>query len=436
MNSEGTPLEKKIEFIIFGGTGDLSRKKLLPALNKLYKEINLKKVLILGRNEEKFRNIKKNLPEDFAKNLGFIKFHIEDTEKFRELIKSISKDTLKIFYIALPPNLFSVVLENIGRFLNVKDKRIVIEKPYGLSLKDARNLNEIVRKYFTEEEIFRIDHFLGKIQVQNILSFKFSNLLFSQILNACFIDKVEILMLENIGVEGRKTYYNQVGAIKDMLQNHLLMLTALVALDTPADIKDFHNEIKRILKRIRFSTEDFYITKYESYTGNVETFVAVKLLIEKEEWKGVPFLIATGKKLKEKISRICIHFKKPVDSLEKLLVCVPDRNILIFDIFPENTVRLKVNFISPLGFLKCSESVEWRISLREIVGKLIDPYQSLLIDIIKGDRTLFLDDKEVEILWEKTESLIEVVQGKPVEVYKDRSEFPEKVKSWFECINN
>ncbi|WP_461829728.1 glucose-6-phosphate dehydrogenase, partial [Aquifex sp.] len=232
MSSEDIPSRERINFVIFGGTGNLSRKKLIPAIYELSRKgkINLNEVLLLGRREEKFQEILGSFPEDFSRLLRFVKFFVEREESYKSLR---IPEGLTIFYLALPPSLFKKALEGIGRFLNVKDKRIVIEKPFGLDLESAKELNRVIDCYFSEEEIFRIDHFLGKPQVQNILSFKFSNYIFDKVFNSEFVERVEVLALEKEGVEGREAYYEEVGALKDMVQNHILLLCALTAMDAP-----------------------------------------------------------------------------------------------------------------------------------------------------------------------------------------------------------
>ncbi|GAB6065315.1 glucose-6-phosphate dehydrogenase (NADP(+)) [Aquifex pyrophilus] len=418
MSSEGIPSERKIDFIIFGGTGDLSRKKLLPAIDRIKEKVNLGRVFILGRKKKKFEEIKSKVSENLKEKLNFVEFNVSDEESYKKLGKLLNKDVLNVFYLALPPYLFREALEGIGKFLNVPLKRIVIEKPYGLNLNDARELNDIVKRYFREEEIYRIDHFLGKPQVQNILSFKFSNPVFYGLLNRHYVEEVFVLALEREGVEGREAYYDRVGAIRDMVQNHMLMLSAFTAMELPSSPEEFHNEIKRTLKFFEFVRESLRRGKYKSYRGDVETFVHVRLSVKNERWEGVPFHIITGKKLREKRTEISIRFKN-LKSLEGIIGCVPKENILTFNIYPENAVSFSVNLISPYGFLSCAQSKEWKLYLKEALGEIPDAYESLLLDVIEGDRTLFLDGEEAELLWKITEPLLEQAQKVPLEVYED-----------------
>ncbi|AAC06740.1 glucose-6-phosphate dehydrogenase (NADP(+)) [Aquifex aeolicus] len=431
MSSGDTELRKRIEFIIFGGTGDLSRNKLIPAILKLKDKIDLKKIYILGRNRKKFEEIKEKF-KDFSELFVFVEFLAEREESYKNISSILGKESLKVFYLAVPPDLFKEILENVGKYLNFPEKRIVIEKPFGLSLKHAKDLNKIISVYFKEEEIFRIDHYLGKPQVQNILAFKFSNYVFSEVLNKCLVEKVEVIALEEVGVEGRKAYYEKVGVIRDMLQNHMLLLSSLIVMRLPPRAEDFHFELKNALKRAEFESESLILGKYKSYQGKAPTFALVKLHFDDERFTGVPFVLATGKKLKKKLTRVCIHFKNFPKEIERLLGCVPERNLLVFELYPEQEVSFRVNVISPLGFLRCTESINWRVSLKDVLGEIPEAYESLLLDVIRGDKTLFLDAEETEILWEKTEPLLK--KEKEVLTYDDRVLIPEFAEDFISCL--
>ena len=424
MSSEDILLKRKVDFVIFGGTGDLSRNKLLPALESLYKKkkIKFKKIFLLGRNRKKFENIKEKFKDEFSNLLEFIEFYVEKEEYYKKLGKFLEKGNIKIFYLALPPDRFSYALEGIGKFLNFEDKRIVIEKPYGLNYEDAENLNSIIGRYFSEEEIFRIDHFLGKAQVQNIVSFKFSNFVISEIFNKNFIEKVEIRALEKVGVEEREAYYEKVGALRDMVQNHLLMLLALTCMDIPASKEEFQKDRERVLKYVRiFKKEEvkklFSKGKYREYKGSAETYVKGVFFIDNEKWNGVPFFVETGKRFPEKITEINVYFKEVPKISEKFFNCGIERNVLRFKLAPSVGVEMKVNLISPLGFTACYERRSWDINLEEVLGEIPSPYESLLIDIIKGDRTLFIGKNEVLILWKIVEPILEAFKEMESFVY-------------------
>ena len=412
MSSEGIPLEERINFVIFGGTGNLSRKKLLPAIYELYRKgkINLNEVLLLGRKEEKFREILSSFPEDFRKLLRFVKFFVEREESYKALRLS---EGLTIFYLAIPPSLFKSALEGIGRFLKIKNKRIVIEKPFGLDLESAKELNRAINSYFSEEEVFRIDHFLGKPQVQNIFSFKFSNYIFERTLRSDFVEKVEILALEREGVEGREAYYEEVGALKDMVQNHILLLCTLIAMDAPPSSEELVRERERTLKFFRkLSPEEvlgFYRKgRYREYKGKAETYVEGVFFVDNARWREVPFFFKTGKRLGEKRTEVKVFFKNTPKAYLNIFGCEPSRNVLTFKLFPELSVELTVNLISPKGFLACNERAVWKMNLKEILGEVPSPYESLLLAVLEGDKRFFIGREEVILLWEVVEPILKV----------------------------
>lgn len=412
MSLVDTPLEERVNFLIFGGTGNLSRKKLLPAIYNLYrkKKIEIGIIILLGRKEEKFREIIKGYPEDFRSILKFKKFYAEREESFKHVI--VPKG-LNVLYLALPPSLFNITLEGIGRHLNIKNKRIVIEKPFGLNLESAKDLNRIIEKYFSEEEIFRIDHFLGKTQVQNILSFKFSNVLFEKTLNSDFVSKVEVIAFEQEGVEGRESYYEEVGALRDMVQNHILLLCVLTAMETPPSPKELPKERERTLKFFKILSEGEILKhykkgRYKAYKGKVETYVEGVFFVENTRWGGVPFFFKTGKRLKEKRTEIRVFFKDTPQAYSNLFGCKPKKNLLSFNLFPELSVTLRINLISPKGFFACNERVMWSANLRDLLGDIPSPYESLLLEVIRGDKKLFIGKEEVILMWEVIEPILRV----------------------------
>ena len=412
MSSEGILSREKINFVIFGGTGNLSRKKLLPAIYELYKKgkIYLKEILLLSRKEEKFREIASSFPEDFRKFLKFVKFFVEKDEGFRSLELPLG---LTVFYLALPPSLFKRALEGIGKHLNVKNKRIVVEKPFGLDLKSAKELNGVIDKYFSEGEIFRIDHFLGKPQVQNILSFKFSNFPFERLFSSEFVERVEILALEKEGVEGREAYYEEVGALKDMVQNHILLLCTLTAMEAPPNSKELVKERERTLKFFRKLSEEkvlrfFRKGRYREYKGRVETYAEGVFFVDNARWRDVPFFFKTGKRLGKKRTEVRVLFKNTPKAYLNIFDCEPNKNILTFKLFPELSVELTVNLISPKGFLACNESAVWKVDLKEVLGEVPSPYESLLLAVLEGDRRFFIGREEVILLWEVIEPILKV----------------------------
>ncbi len=421
MSSGDIPL-RETEFVIFGGTGDLTRRKLLPALYNLHRKFKVpfRRIILLGRRNH--RRIPQNYDEEFRRLLNFLVLDVKREEDFLRLKEALSPDTLKVFYLAIPPFLFREALRGIGEHLRFPDRRVVVEKPFGLNLQEAKELNALIERYFREEEVFRIDHFLGKPQVQNILSFKLSNQIALGLLNRNYVERVEIVALEKEGVEGRRAYYDRVGALRDMVQNHLLMLLALVAMDTPPDSLSLQRERERTLRFVKiFSPEEVFAyfkrAKYREYEGEVETFVEGTFFLENERWVGVPFRVVTGKRMGEKRTEIRVFFRSVAPSVKRILGCVPPVNLLTFGLYPDLTVKMTVNVISPEGFFACSRGVEWKVDMREVLGEVPEAYESLLLDVLKGDRRIFIGKEEVITLWQITEPILEAFQNMEMGVY-------------------
>ncbi len=421
MSLENIPSREGVNFVVFGGTGNLSRKKLLPAIYELYRKRRIRhnRIFLLGRKEEKFKEILSSFPGDFVKLLRFVKFFVEKEESYKALQLT---EGLTIFYLALPPSLFKVTLEGIGRFLNVRNKRIVIEKPFGLDLKSAKEFNRVIDRHFSEEEIFRIDHFLGKPQVQNILSFKLSNYIFDKAFCSEFVEKVEILALEKEGVEGREAYYEEVGALKDMVQNHMLLLCTLIAMDSPPSSEELVRERERTLRFFRrLSREEvlrFYKKgRYREYKGKAETYAEGVFFIDNARWRDVPFFFKTGKRMEEKRTEVRITFKNTPKAYLNIFGCEPLQNVLTFKLFPELSVELGVNLISPKGFLACNERTLWKVNLKDILGEVPSPYESLLLAVLEGDKRFFIGREEAILLWEVIEPILRVWDGVEEFVY-------------------
>jgi glucose-6-phosphate 1-dehydrogenase len=261
-------MENKFILVIFGGLGDLARNKIYPVLYSLYKKYrltNCTKIISTGRrpniNREGFYKILKESikseDNNFVSLFDFVKLDLEKPEDYINLKNAISnyKGEEYIFYLATPPFTFESIIKNLGEFLKdyPNKKKIVIEKPFGYDLESATNLNKILKNYFKEDEIYRIDHFLGKETVQNIFGLRFSNIIFEGIWNRNFIDHIQISALEDIGVEGRLGYYDKVGALRDMIQNHLIQILSLIAMEPPCciDEKAIRDEKVKVLKSIR-----------------------------------------------------------------------------------------------------------------------------------------------------------------------------------------
>ena len=449
-------MENKFILVIFGGLGDLARNKIYPVLYSLYKKYrltNCTKIISTGRrpniNREDFYKILKESikseDNNFVALFDFVKLDLEKPEDYINLKNAISnyKDEEYIFYLATPPFTFESIIKNLGEFLKdyPNKKKIVIEKPFGYDLESAINLNKILKNYFKEDEIYRIDHFLGKETVQNIFGLRFSNIIFEGIWNRNFIDHIQISALEDIGVEGRLGYYDKVGALRDMIQNHLIQILSLIAMEPPCciDEKAIRDEKVKVLKSIREikynEVPQFAVRgQYKGYLkdenlnkSNTETYAVVKFYIENIRWDGIPFYLRTGKKLKKKETSVIIVFRKIPGLFSKILDCIPQENIIGFKIAPENKIVLNFQ-LRPLGgsILSCPmpTSMEWS-------GPNIEAYETLFLDIIEGDQTLFIREDEIEKSWEIVQPILDFWKNDPnIPIYEPYTYGPKEAEEF------
>ncbi len=420
-------------FILFGGNGDLAWKKIHPSLAKLYKEgkINPKKIISCSResNKEEFlKRMVNTIGEDYAKICDYINVDVTNPKDFN-FIKEIEKDEL-VFYLAIPPNLFETAIKNIGHvLLDMTNKRkIVVEKPFGYDLESAKRLNNLLHTFFLEKEIYRIDHFLGKEAVQNIFSFRFANYMFEGIWNKNFIDHVQISALEDIGIEGRTAYYDKFGAFKDMIQNHLTQMMTFIAMEPPCciDAEEIRNEKVKVLKSVKIpDISDVVLGRYEGYAmepgvkqgSKTETYAAIKLYIDNLRWHGVPFYLRTGKKLKTKATEIIVVLKNMPTSFTKLIGCEPKENKIVIKIAPITNIELRLDIRAPNSdFLSCPLEVSMSMEHNQIPT---EAYETLILDIINSNQTLFLREDEVELAWALYQPLLDKWQeSKDIELYE------------------
>ncbi len=443
---------RPVVFFILGGTGDLARRKLYPAIQSMLRKgklKNLSKIFALGRKREKLEETLREADEKFKSLFEFIEFNVESKESYKRLSKAISALPGKelIFYLALPPQLFEQAVVNLGALLRdfTNPRKLVIEKPFGLDLSSAKKLNFLLEKYFSEEEIYRIDHFLGKVPVQNIFALRFSNYIFEGVWNKNFIDHIQISALEEEGVEGRVGYYDSVGALRDMVQNHLLQILSFIAMEPPSvvETESIRDEKVKVLKSVRkLSPEEVsrqvVKAQYEGYSqevgrvSNTETFVALKLYIDNFRWQDVPFYLRTGKRLKEKKTLAVVVFKKVPGNFRSFLGCAPPQNMLTVEIAPGNRLKLSINMISPQKLEACPLEGSMELDLVRELGEIPSAYETLIEDIISGDRTLFVRGDEVEAAWEIVQPILDSwEETKDIETYKEGTYGPE---SAFELI--
>jgi glucose-6-phosphate 1-dehydrogenase len=425
--------------LIYGASGDLTRRKLIPALFSQYTKGRLQgEIQIVGTSRRPYSHadFRSNLyealinlagvdadPEEweaFAKRIWYVPGDLADLDDERKLKRFIEEledePTNRLYYLATAPNFFPVIVDSLGQLGMAEEKtawrRLVVEKPFGRDLASAHELNEAIHQVFDEHQVFRIDHYLGKETAQNILYFRFSNSIFEPIWNRNLIDHVQITFAEKVDVGHRGGYYDQAGILRDMFQNHLLQLLSLVAMEPPArfDADSVRNEKVKVLRAVRpIDIKDTVRAQYEGYCslegvseGSITpTYAAIKLFIDNWRWQGVPFYLRSGKALHEKISEVLIEFKKPPHLMFELprdYALTP--NILSLCIQPDEGIHLRFETKVP-DTPQETRSVDMEFHYHSSFGEesLPDAYERLLIDALNGDASLFTRSDEIEAAW-------------------------------------
>jgi glucose-6-phosphate 1-dehydrogenase len=457
---------------IFGATGQLSSDYLLPALLHMAEHRLLPedfKLVCVGRRKltaesyldfivnksSVLKKLSRQLKQRFLRHLLYFQGEFEDVRSFIPLVQLLEDQENprhlcynRLYYFATSPQYFAAIariLKATGLLRSCAEHsrriRILVEKPFGFNLKSAAALNELLLKYFTEEQIYRIDHYLGKETVQNLMVVRFANSLFEPLWNNRFIDHVEISVLEKEAVGKRIGFYDQTGAIKDMVQNHILQMLALIAMDEPYNlsaemIRDEKIKVLEALapiskEKIAASVVKGQYVGYLKETGGesgTETFVALKTYVNLPRWMGVPFYLRTGKKLSKKITEISIHFREPVRNLFKGYIA----NVLTFRIQPDESVFLHINNKIP-GF---GVKLDWAKLVfsysRAFHEEIPSAYERLLLDFLEGDQRLFIRSDEVEAAWKFVDSMTENPSFKKLPLYKYQpaSQGPEAAEEW------
>lgn len=445
--------------VIFGASGDLTSRKLIPALFSLKVQKLLPErftVIGCGRtpfSDDEFRkrmsesilsfsedkDPDRKLIDEFSRSLSYLTLDNTNIEDFRKLEKKISDHTGEsgdtgniIFYMATPPSMFSRIAENLQDVkLNREEKgfrRFIVEKPFGYDLESGRELNRKLHELINEDQIYRIDHYLGKETVQNVLVTRFANGIFEPLWNRNYIHRVEITSAESIGVEERGGYYDSSGALRDMLQNHLLQMVGLTAMEPPSSLgsDSIRNEVLKVFQSLQpiKETEVQKQVIRGQYTGSTirgvcvpgyryekgvakdsrtETFVAMKFFINNWRWGGVPFYIRTGKRLPTRVTEIVIHFKRTPHHLFQRESGNYNSNQLIMRIQPDEGILLKFDMKEPgAGFSVKNVNMDFHYS--DLANtRLPAAYERLLYDVMIGDSTLFSRDDEVEMAWKFVE---------------------------------
>jgi len=472
-------MRDNIDLVIFGSQGDLAKRKLLPALYRLDKAGLLPdnaRIASVARHEistntylsQVQENLQQVIPKKeweykvwtkFKRRLCYVKVDFSQKKQFNHISDWMEENRKVIFYLATPPSLYESICKHMASAGCVSENtRIVLEKPIGHDLHSSKQVNDAVGQYFSEKNIFRIDHYLGKETVQNLLALRFANrIINSQWDNKC-IDHIQITAAETVGIEGRWSYYDKVGQLRDMFQNHLLQLLCMVAMEPPNSLKaeEIRAEKIKLLRALRpigSDKVDDYVVRGQYTNGwiggkpvfgyleeegadnsnsNNETFVAIKVEIDNWRWAGVPFYMRTGKRLNAKHTEIIIAYKetshsiiadKPLDSSNKLVI------------------RLQPNEGIELEMISKKQSLKQRLSTEKRVlnldfhdsdseKRVVDAYERLFLELIKGDQWLFVSREEIETSWDWCDQIIDAwnKNKSPTRLYSAGSGGPAKAE--------
>jgi len=463
--------------VVFGASGDLTHRKILPSLFQLFRQNLLNEHFYLlgcGRktlSDPQFRqaarqSIRRAAGKVSAKELNvFINklyyiagdysdplFYDDIKTMLIELNKTCEVDNAVVFYLAVPPLLYTAIVDNLGSaklscggWPDFKGRAmLVVEKPFGRDLQTAVELDRRIHRCFDESQIYRIDHYLGKETVQNILMFRFANTIFEPVWNSNYIDSIQITMAESLGVEHRADYYDNTGALRDMFQNHLLSILALVAMEPPASFEAEHirDEKIKLLRSVRpFESETLnnFIVRGQYGPGRIngkdvpgylaepgidpnsktETCVAAKLFVDNRRWNDVPFYLRTGKRLARKNSEIVINFRKvPHSMFESAGIEDVPPNTLIFQVQPQEGISLGFQAKRP-GSKICMGTLNMNFNYRDVFGvDMPEAYQRLLLDCMLGDQTLFTRQDSVEMTWQLLAPVLQAWEADPAPPYQ------------------
>lgn len=455
--------------IIFGGTGDLAKRKLVPAFYNLFLDGWLHPqfaIIGLGRSATDNGSYRQHLYDalgefsrrapdtaiwsQFEPCISFHQSNINDPAAYEALgqkIAALEKDwgtrANRLFYLSVAPRFIAPVARNLaqsGLAADAEMDRIVVEKPFGHDLQSARELNSLLTQTFKESQIYRIDHYLGKETVQNIMAFRFGNALFEPLWNRNYIDYVQITVAEQVGVEDRGGYYESSGALRDMIQNHLLQLLCMVGMESPVtfEAEEIRNRKVDVLLAVRRLSHDdvrkyaargqygpgwikgMHVPGYREEPGvdadsMTETFACVKFHVDNWRWQGVPFYLRTGKRMPEKSSSITIQFRQvPHLTFPKVMAGNMLPNRLVINIQPQMDIRLRIMAKKP-GMDMILKPAEMVFDFNEQAAPEAAPeaYETLLLDAMQGDATLFMRSDQVEVAWEVITPILEAWAARP-----------------------
>lgn len=459
-------------FVLFGATGDLAKRKIYPALFNLFLNEKLPESFLIigvGRGElsdsdfqthvkESVLNFSRHLINDkskkdeFVKAFRYIRLDVTNAEQYKnllELVQQSEKDRKitenRMFYLSVAPEFFDVIASNIkesGLSSSNGWKRLIIEKPFGHDLISAQDLNEKLSNSFKEDEIYRIDHYLGKPMVQNLEALEFANPVLQALWNNKHIANVQITASETVGVEERAGYYDNIGAIRDMVQNHMLQLLMMTAMHLPKRLSaiDIRNEKRKVMESLRplqKKNVGYHVVRGQYGQGEIkgqpvieyieepgvnasstnDTFVAARLWIDNAFWDGVPFYIRTGKRMKEKSTRIVIEYKNPLNSLYRNENQNAEPNLLVINISPNEGVSMQLNSKNPVNGKLEPIIVDFFATEKDVP----EAYELLIFDALRGDSTFFAHWNEVELSWKWVQPILEAFEENILPLYPYQS---------------
>lgn len=478
------PLEPT-DIIIFGGCGDLSLRKILPALFHRMSDGQLPStstIVVVDYQETTKAELEKRIydfcssgdtsnqpsPEgwkQFTNQLSYLKIDLNDVTQYHHLKTTLENRscTGRMFYLATSSSLFSTIAAHLDHNeLITPSSRVVMEKPLGQDFKSFNLINQTVLQHFKEEQIYRIDHYLGKETVQNLMIIRFANAVFEKIWDGNSVEHVQITVSETVGVEKRVGYYDKYGAIKDMVQNHLLQLLCLTAMEPPSHIDpdSIRDEKVKVLKSLRPVTietinDDVVLGQYQkgvinkqevpSYQDDIEkesdteTYAALRLYIDNWRWSGVPFYLRTGKRLHEKYSEIVLQFRQVPHHLFPTINEDPETNKLVIRIQPDESINLQMitKVPGPGGYRL--KPVDLKLSLNEQFDERFpDAYERLLMDVVRGNPTLFMRSDEVAMAWQWIDGVLEACREAkiPTTLYEAGMKGPEEADTLLKNDNH
>ncbi|MGC9154145.1 MAG: glucose-6-phosphate dehydrogenase [Ferrimicrobium sp.] len=426
---------RKIPFVLFGATGDLAKKMLLPALMTVFRDHQGYRLQVVGvadteHSVESFReyiaallidsgHFDKAQIEEFVADVVYVRGDYGAEDLYEELATVIESDAEPIFYLAIPPRFFEVVVDRLEAAGFAETGRVMVEKPFGRDLADARQLSSVLTKAFSETQIYRIDHFLGKEAVQNLLVFRFANSILEPLWNRNYVSRIELNMLEDFGVEGRGAFYDSVGVLRDVVQNHLLQLLCLLLMEPPLSMSSdaVASERVKVLSSMEpFSLAESVLGQYRGYMNepgvtpgsSTPTFVAVRVRLNSWRWAGVPVFIRAGKAVDETKTNAIIEFRSPptliFDSNDTHHQ--PEPNRLIFEFKPQDLIDLRMQAKVPGPNLRSAPvSLEVGRAGGQVKGE--EPYAQLIDDVTRNDQSRFASEESVEAAWRVVSPLLD-----------------------------